>query len=368
MKLQTDSIITNSEKILFGGNGAEQFPLDRWNYVGAKPVGTGVIKALNGDFKVNEVLGFKPSGNGAHLWVKIEKDGLDTTNVVGMLSSACKIRSSEIGFSGLKDRNAITSQWFSVPAGSNPECRLKLISSLCRDHSQLSTKQISANPGKLRRGVHRQNEFDINIRNLDVNSELLEQGLNRTLQQGVPNYFGPQRFGRNGKNLLTAIKFMSTPGIRVDRIARSMALSSARSWIFNQVLSSRLSAQTWQTAVIGDALQLQGTNAYFVHNGTDPAIIDRIARHDIHPTGPLWGKGPLPTLGNIAELEKAVVNEIPVFPEGLVAAGLKQQRRALRLIPLGLVWKFIDSDTLNIRFSLPRGSFATAVLRELINF
>ncbi len=342
------------------------FPLDKWQYAQNKPEISGAIRCLPEDFQVTEVLGFSPCGDGSHLWAKITKNGLNTQEVVRLLATRCTVRPGEVGYSGLKDRHGITCQWFSVPAGKDPERQSGAISKLCAEHQQLSVSQIVANTGKLKRGVHRANEFKIVVRNLDGNHDLLDQMLAVTGHEGVPNYFGPQRFGRNNKNVLTAIRLFTDVGKKLDRNARGLALSSARSWIFNQVLSQRILNNNWNSALIGDALQLDGSNAYFIHDGSDDSIIDRIGRHDLHPTGPLWGAGELATREGVADFESSIVDDISILPRGLESAGLKQQRRALRVVPGELTWSFPERSVLKISFSLPSGSYATAVLRQLV--
>ena len=156
------------------------------------------------------------------------------------------------------------------------------------------------------------------------------------------------------------------PRRKIDRFGRSMAISSARSWLFNMVLSARLQGADLEQVCIGDVMQLSGTNAWFVHDGSDPAVVDRVKQHDLHITGPLWGGGDLPSTGEIAEFEQAVVGAQPGFADGLVANGLRQQRRALRVVPEGMHWNLIDDQSIRIEFRLPRGSFATSVLRELV--
>lgn len=349
-------------------NSRAQFALDKWNFLLNSPSCTGTIRVQPEDFKVEELLGFEPSGEGDHLWANIIKRCLNTVEVVSMISKAVGVRQKDVGFSGQKDRKAITSQWFSVPIGNDRDKLIKTIEDFVSDHSQLELITLSAQPNKLKRGVHRANRFQIRVRNFSGNKAGMELRLRTINREGAPNYFGPQRFGRGGNNLSAAGNLFQGGKFKLNRIARGMALSAARSWVFNQVLSERLARWNWNDPILGDAMQLDGNNAYFIHDGSDLSVVDRIARHDLHPTGPLWGQGEVPTKGEVAKFESEVVGNIPILPEGLARFGMRQQRRALRLIPHELTWNFEQGNELRLEFVLPSGSFATALLREILIF
>lgn len=349
-------------------NSRPQFALDQWNFLLGSPSCTGTIRVQPEDFKVEELLGFEPSGEGDHLWVNISKRCLNTVEVVSMISKAVGVRQQDVGFSGQKDRNAITSQWFSVPIGNDRDKLTETLEDFVSGHSQLELITLSAQPNKLKRGVHRANRFQIRVRNFSGDEAEMDLRLGTINRDGAPNYFGPQRFGRGGNNLNTAGSLFQGGKLKINRIARGMALSAARSWVFNQVLSERLARWNWNEPILGDAMQLDGNNAYFIHDGSDLSVVDRIARHDLHLTGPLWGQGEVPTKGEVAEFESKVVGNIPLLPEGLARFGMRQQRRALRLIPHELTWNFEQGNELRLEFVLPSGSFATALLREILIF
>ena len=158
--------------------------------------------------------------------------------------------------------------------------------------------------------------------------------------------------------------------LKLDRNAKNIAISAARSWIFNEVLSGRVAQGRWDVPMLGDALQLNGSQSFFLHDGSDSTIIDRMERHDIHTTGPLWGQGEPPILGEALAFESAAVNDIPKLPTGLAGFGLKQQRRSLRVLPENLTWSLHRPDSpdfsATLAFTLPKGCFGTSVLRELI--
>ena len=291
----------------------------------------------------------------------------NTVDVARLLARAAACSQRDIGYSGLKDRNSISTQWFSVPC-ARPDAPLGAeLRSAIESADGIDLIRAGLNARKIKRGIHASNRFSIVLRELDGDIECIEQRLGAIRDIGVPNYFGPQRFGRNGNNLKTAERLFSDPGCRIDRNVRSLALSAARSWLFNAVLSRRVAAGSWNRALTGDVMQFDGGRASFLNDGSDNTLADRIARGEIHPTGPLWGKGPQPVSGKVAELERQVAAEMSQLSEGLARSGMKQDRRALRLMPLGLEWCFPAPGELRLAFELPAGGFATAVLRELLS-
>jgi tRNA pseudouridine13 synthase len=183
--------------------------------------------------------------------------------------------------------------------------------------------------------------------------------------QGVPNYFGPQRFGIDGGNLVRARQLFSGE-IRIDdRMQRGFALSAARSAIFNALLAQRVTAGTWNRIQPGDMASLDGSNSIFAVEQVDDVLADRCLQLDIHPSGPLWGRGTLLTGSDIAALEQQAAQSLAPFGDGLERAGLDQERRSLRLRVSNLQWDRSGADV-RLQFRLPRGAFATAVLHEVI--
>ena len=342
-----------------------EFATDKWCYMLGKPRATGIIRSEPEDFQVEEELGFDPTGDGEHLWINVSKRLLNTMDVVTMIGAATGINKKDIGFSGQKDRNAVATQWFSLPHNNHPKSLVDQLANFCSVRTDLKLNHTALHSTKLRRGTHRSNRFQIRIRSFNGDRQDLESRLGRICTDGAPNYFGPQRFGRKSRNLKTAVNLFGGKVSGLDRNARSMAVSAARSWLFNQVLSERLGSMGSNEPVLGDAMQLDGSNAFFIHDGSDSSVVDRIRRHDIHITGPLWGLGELPTRGSVARFESSTVGKIRLLPAGLEHAGLRQQRRALRMIPRELRWSVEQGHVLHLEFALTRGSFATALLREL---
>jgi tRNA pseudouridine13 synthase len=181
----------------------------------------------------------------------------------------------------------------------------------------------------------------------------------------VPNYFGEQRFGRDGDNVANARAMFA--GRRVRREQRTLLISAARSELFNRVLAQRVQRACWDSPLDGEVWMLDGSRSVFGPEPFDDALAQRLASFDIHPTGPLWGRGELRTAGDAAQLERDALGdeEALALRAGLEAEGLKQERRALRLQPADLAWTWRDDNALELAFALPPGAYATVVLAEL---
>ena len=318
----------------------------------------GVARSRPSDFVVEEELGFSPDGSGAHTLVHLRKTSANTDWATRCLARAAGVHVRDVGFCGLKDRNAVTSQWFSVP-GAPP------IDPNALADMGLEVLQQVPHGRKLRRGSHRGNRFRIVLDSIDGTPAAIEQRLTMISAAGVPNYFGPQRFGRQGKNL-TLAKALSG-GARLDRRRRGFALSAARAALFNNLLSRRVEGGNWNSLVPGDVAVLDGTASWFHVDQPDEDMVNRVLAMDLHPSGPLWGRGDVATSGvpRELELELGVTGELQELCSCVEQAGMKQERRALRLPVRELNWT-LSGDQLRMSFYLPRGAFATAVLAEIL--
>jgi tRNA pseudouridine13 synthase len=309
-----------------------------------------------GDFAVDEILGFQPDGEGPHTLLLIRKSGANSDWVARRLAREAGVAARDVGFCGMKDRNAVTTQWFSLPGSPNLD-----FSQLAADGIELLER--ACHRRKLRRGSHRGNRFRLCLRDLEGDVPEIERRLTRIAECGVPNYFGEQRFGHGGGNLGLARALAA--GVRLDRRRRGFALSAARSAIFNEVLSRRVARRTWDQIHAGDLAVLDGTGSRFPVEHVDDDLRSRSSRLDLHPTGPLWGEGDPPCAGEILALELAVAGEMPEMVAAVVGAAMDHDRRSLRLPVSDFDWE-ISGRELTLVFRLHRGAFATAVLRELI--
>jgi tRNA pseudouridine13 synthase len=323
------------------------------------PAGRGRIRVRDDDFIVEEQLGFEPAGAGEHLFLKLRETGCNTDWVAGQLARWGRRPRNDVSYAGLKDRHAVTEQWFSVrfPGSRHP------------DPAELSIEGVellgfALHNRKLKRGALRGNRFRLRVTALEADASLLEQRLQAIACHGVPNAFGPQRFGRDQGNLRIAASWFAG-GPEPRRAERGFALSAARSLIFNAVLAERIANGTWNSAAAGDVVGLDGRNSWFIAEAGDAALAERLATLDVHPTGPMWGRGELPGTGPGAALEHAVAARHAAFAAGLAAAGLEQERRPLRVRVQELAWQ-LDGDVLEVAFGLPAGAYATSVLREVL--
>ena len=319
----------------------------------------GVLRDRPEDFQVRERLGFEPSGAGEHILLYVRKIDANTDWLAGQLARFAGVAKHAVGYAGRKDRHALAEQWFSVHLAGRAE----------PDWAQFAAPgcailQHHRHSRKLRRGALRNNAFRILIRAADGDWDALQERA-RLLAYGVPNYFGPQRFGLG--NLERAQQWFAGRR-KLNRNQRSLALSAARSWLFNQVLASRVERGDWNRAQAGDVLELKGSHSYFLAECINEALVKRVEAFDVHPTGPLWGRGELPSRGAIAELERALAEANPMLARGLEQAGLKQERRALRLCPDKLHYERLHNDVFGIAFELPAGGYATAILREWLDY
>jgi tRNA pseudouridine13 synthase len=332
--------------------------LPQWPYAYGGPSAGGDIKSVPDDFIVEEILSFMPEGSGEHVFLHIEKCGENTEYVARLLARHSGVRQRDVSFAGMKDRHGRTRQWFSVwlPGKAEPDWT-------GMETENLKILQTVRHARKLKRGILAGNQFNILIRNWQGDQDHTERQLQAIMTQGFPNYFGQQRFGHHGQNLNRAAAMFQ--GAKVKREQRSIYLSAARSYLFNLILAERVAAQTWNQALPGDVFKLAQTNSHFAAADIDQLLQQRLADGDIHPTGALWGAGDSGVTGEILALEHTVIQAHLELAEGLVNAELENDRRALRAIPENISWQFLD-EGLRLVFRLAPGSYATALLRELI--
>jgi tRNA pseudouridine13 synthase len=323
-------------------------------------VGSARLKSLAEDFRVDEQLGFAPDGGAAHCLLRVEKRDRDTLAVVRELARSAGVAPRDVGFAGLKDRRAVTTQWFTLPATRSCEAWL----SAATEH----WKVLEAHPHarKLRRGALASNRFVLRLRDPQVpDRAAFDARLELLARHGVPNYFGPQRFGRDGSNLLAIDRWLESGCLPPGRESRAFVYSAARSLLFNAVLAARVAAGTWQTLLAGERVNLAGRNSWFVAEEIDAVLEERLARHDIHPTGPLPGRGEGPG-GEAGALEAAVLAPYERLLVALADEGLEASRRPLRVIPDNLEARW-GEEGIEVAFSLPPGAYATVVMREWLD-
>jgi len=333
--------------------------LPDWARAHGAPLFAAGIRSRPCDFMVDEQLAIEFSGEGEHDYLHVQKTGANTQWVARRLARHADVALVDVGFSGLKDRHAETRQWFSVrrkPGASDPWSTL--------DIEGVRILELQRHRRKLRRGAHKSNAFRIALRAKEPvrkHDEIAER-LRQIESFGVPNYFGEQRFGFEGGNLDLARRCFK--GDRLSRDKRSIAISAARSFIFNEILAARVAGKSWNRICRGDVANLDGSASIFTVTEVDDKLQQRCDEMDIHPTGSLWGKDAPLVSHDIAELERTVASRFPELIEGLQSVSMDASSRALRLPVRDLRWE-IDPDALWLEFRLPRGGYATAVLREI---
>ncbi len=341
-------------------NQLADYDVPEWPYAYGNPSGTGVIKTRPDDFIVDELLPFVPEGDGEHVFLQVEKSGENTEYVARLLARYAGVRQRDVGFAGLKDRHAVTTQWFSIwlPGVEGPDWKQL-------QAENISIKSICRHVRKLKRGVISENKFNILIRNWQGDPEETEKQLLKIRVHGFPNYFGLQRFGHQGRNVAKAMALFR--GERYKRAQKSMYLSAARSWLYNQILAERVIQDNWNQLLSGDVCQLNQCKSVFAMTQPDTLLDQRVRKGDIHPTAVLWGGGDLETSAEAEAIEKSVLDRFPDLKKGLENFGLTTDRRSLRVLPDALHWKHCAEDSSwKISFSLPPGAYATSLLREVI--
>ncbi|MEM6512896.1 MAG: tRNA pseudouridine(13) synthase TruD [Pseudomonadota bacterium] len=331
--------------------------LPDWRRAFGAPLFTGRLKSAASDFLVTEVLGFEPDGDGEHDLLWVEKTDTNTDWLARQLARFAGIPARDVGYCGLKDRRAVTRQWFSVRRPDRDGTDWERF-----DVDGVSVLALHRHRRKLRVGSHRGNAFDIVLRTTQpADTGALQARVSQLLETGAPNYFGEQRFGRDGGNLALAETVFA--GRRIDRNRRGLALSAARSLLFNAILDQRVADGSWNRLLPGERVELDGSASVFDVETPDAELERRCASGDIHPTATLWGRGAPVCSGAAAVLEQAATDGYTGFRDGLSKASVDAGHRRLR-IPVRSLEVNGVADGVRFRFELGRGEYATVLLRE----
>lgn len=322
----------------------------------------GILRSKPEDFIVEEQCHIQPSGQGEHLWLQVRKTGANTDWVAGQLAQIAGIPKKDVGFAGLKDRHAVTTQWFSLQlAGkADPDFSNDL-------PEGVEILQAIRHDKKLKRGALTGNRFVLTLRDVQGDMAQAQTIIEQIKQQGIPNYFGEQRFGHDRNNLNRAQDWFEGKFRPKSRNLKSLCLSAARSWLFNHILSKRIEQGTWNQRMAGDVFMLEGSHSCFADDGSDE-LTQRLQEQDIHPTGAAWGRGSLTSQADVLTLETEVVEPFSAFCQGLEKNGLQQERRALRIKLSDITLESLESDVIRLSFELPAGAYATVVLAQLGEF
>lgn len=330
-------------------------------FMHGKPSASGKIKVLPEDFIVSESLSFTPSGKGEHLMIRIKKVSENTSFVANELAKACGVKSFQISWAGLKDRHAITDQWFSVHL---PKAGLPDLSDFFAKYPQLTLLEMTRHDRKLRHEDIKENHFSLRFREVSDIDEVLTR-LELISKTGVPNYFGRQRFGHGNNNVLEARRF-GREGKRIkSQHLKGLYLSAARSWIFNQIVSARLEQGCFDRAFIGDMVVMDDTFEWV--NETSLNQVNRlITEGRAWLTAPLAGDNALTSKDEAQSFEQGFLDAEADLMKLIRDNRMRHDRRALRFIPRQLSWQ-VEGDRLVCHFTLSSGCYATSVVRELID-
>jgi tRNA pseudouridine13 synthase len=323
----------------------------------------GIAKVVPEDFEVEELPAYLPSGAGEHLYLWVEKRGRNTPEVARAVATALGVSDRQVGYAGLKDRQAVTRQWLSVQTPATP-------AELAGEGFRVL--QIARHGNKLRVGHSKGNRFTVLLRGA-TGADNARAVLATLARRGSPNWFGAQRFGRDGDNAQLGLALLgrgdhpSLAKARRDRFLRRLALSALQSELFNRVLALRLRESALDRAELGDQLQLgeDGRGPLFLCEAPE---IDgpRVAAFEVSPTGPMFGPR-MKESGGLQAQREARVLAVAELSAGAFAAGGDETagtRRPLRIRP----WEPRVEEApegLRLSFGLPRGAYATALLREV---
>lgn len=324
----------------------------------------GAYKVSPDDFRVEELPAYTPSGDGPHTYLWIEKRGLDTRQAVSAIARALGAQERDCGTAGMKDRHAVTRQWVSVP-GADPEAARALALPGIR------VLEASRHGNKLKTGHLRGNRFEVAVRGAGPDAlPRAEQLLAALTEQGLPNFYGAQRFGRRGDNAESGRALVRGERVVRDQREARLFVSALQSDLFNAWLEARVSAGTLRTVRTGDLLCRTPAGGPF--SSTDPATDQaRVDAWEIVPTGPMPGwKMPRPPEGSAARAEEDALLEaagltLDAFAHPNVKRFAEGTRRAAAVRPEGArAW--LEGDAVWLAFSLPPGSYATVLLEEVI--
>ncbi len=327
-----------------------------------QPLGSARFKSQPQDFQVEEILGFEPTGEGEHCLVWVEKIDRNSNDVATLLARKLGIRKRLVNHCGLKDRDAITRQWFSLHLPGKPSPTAEEL-----NDEGLRVIEITRNLRKLKRGCHLGNRFVIRLRECTFSAAAAAQRWQAISERGVPNYFGPQRFGRSGGNVEQAVRFMAGELEVQDRALRGILISAARSFVFNACVGTRVQNGTWDMPLVGEVFGFPDNRSLVLPSNLRGDEFDRVTNGTLELTAPLWGNGELLSRGQVQAFENEVAARFPDIIAGLAQFNLQQERRVIRLRPnpqsAELTWE--NATTLLLQFELPTGTYATTLLSEL---
>lgn len=325
------------------------------------PGSGGALRRAPEDFRVDEVPAYLPSGAGPHLYLRVEKRGRTTRDAVRALAQALGVPERDAGCAGLKDKDAVTTQWLSFPVARDPDPAALAAPGL-------RVLEVSRHQNKLRTGHVRANRFTLAVRGGDLARARACAGA--LAARGLPNFFGPQRFGAAGRNaavgraLVTGERTPEAGRAARDRFLRRLSLSAYQSLLFNRWLAERMADGLFAAALAGDVMKKLDTGGLFTCE--DPATDGpRVERFEISPAGPMFGHALRLAAGEAGAREARLLEAEGIALADFARGGGEAEgtRRAARL-RVEVALEPLE-DGYRAAFELPRGAYATVVMREL---
>lgn len=336
-------------------------PVDLPYLTAALPGIGGVLRASPEDFFVDEESAYAPAGTGDHVFVRIEKRELTTPHAVERIAQALGVAKRDIGVAGMKDRHAVTRQWLSLPPPVTPEA----VRSLALDG--IAIVEVARHPHKLRTGHVRANRFVLRVRDVGPDAAARAQAIFERLAAppGAPNWYGEQRFGRDGDNAERGLAVVRGERVQDRKLAR-LLVSALQSKLFNQWLVARMADGLYARVLGGDVLHKVGGGLFTCD---DPATDEpRLLGGEIVITGPMFGVSMRRATGEAAAREDAILAAAGVSIDEFakVSAIAEGTRRDASIIVGEPRVQAVDKGVLEVAFTLPGGAYATAVMRELM--
>ncbi len=330
-----------------------------WPRVLGTPKSTASFKSVPEDFQVHEYFEGQFSGEGEHIVLRIEKRGMTTEEVVKSLARLINKSIKLISYAGLKDRQALATQWLSVHAPGEVIEGIETLSA-----PGWRVLEATRHNKKLRPGYLTGNQFVMKLRDVSDEGDLAAR-IEQIKKSGVPNYFGEQRFGRECGNLVKAEELLVQGRKVKDRFLKGMYCSAARSWLYNLILAKRVKEGTWNIPLSGDVMQLSGSNSIFVIDEVEELLLKRVVDKDISPASPLPGKNKHLVKGVALDGINEIYADWLPWLAGLERLGLEEAWRC-NILQVEQCTYTIKDNTAELSFRLQAGSYATAVLNELV--
>jgi tRNA pseudouridine13 synthase len=322
----------------------------------------GVLKSSPSDFIVEEIPLYFPSGEGQHIYLLIEREGKSTKEVVDDLRVLFQIKETDIGYAGLKDKHAITIQWFSLSLGataSEDETSKKITDNL----EYAKVLKSSKHTNKLKNSHLIGNKFKIILRDCDENClEIALKIREELLQKGIPNYYGKQRFGSKEDNHITGKKVLLKEKVIKKHWMRKLMLSAYQSHLFNLWLSDRISTNRFNKIIPGDLLQGINQQRPFPYS-PDKDHDKEFLNKEISFTGPIFGSKVSKPLEEALLIEESILTSEGVNLDTFKEMKLPGSRRLAHIFLKSLEIEE-NENNLTFEFTLSKGSYATSLLRE----